>query len=118
MKDKYWKPQPEFHDYPAAYDYLSLIFTDQKSQGIVSALESSETITKKAKDILRASKLDLLSKNNSHVEEVLSKIKKGKKLSPILLVRGEKLIIADGYHRLCAIYYLSEDTEVLCRIVD
>ena len=39
-------------------------------------------------------------------------------LSPILLVRSEnKLIIADGYHRLCAIYYLSEDLEVPCRIV-
>jgi len=34
-----------------------------------------------------------------------------------LLVRTDhKLVIADGYHRVCAIYYLSEDLEIPCRI--
>ena len=44
--------------------------------------------------------------------------KKGKKLSPLLLIRSNgKLVIADGYHRICASYYLSEDLEVPCRLV-
>jgi disulfide oxidoreductase YuzD len=73
---------------------------------------------KKAKDILRASELPLLAKDNIHVKENLQKVKKGKKLSPVLLVRDSKLIIADGYHRVCAIYYLSEDLQVPCRITD
>jgi disulfide oxidoreductase YuzD len=75
-------------------------------------------IKKKSKDILRASNLPLLPKDNIHVKENLKKVNKGKKLSPILLVRDSKLIIADGYHRVCAIYYLSEDLEVPCRITD
>jgi hypothetical protein len=45
------------------------------------------------------------------------------KLSPILLVRGDSgrdrpLIIADGYHRVCASYYLDENAEVICHVVD
>ncbi|WP_294273197.1 hypothetical protein [uncultured Chryseobacterium sp.] len=52
------------------------------------------------------------------MKENLKKVKNKKKLSPILLVRGkERLIIADGYHRLCCSYYLTEDLEVPCRLV-
>jgi hypothetical protein len=48
----------------------------------------------------------------------LKKCKNGKKLSPLLLVRGNnKLITADGNHRIGASYYLSEDLEVPCRLV-
>jgi len=41
----------------------------------------------------------------------------------VLLVRGDlrtgvALQIADGYHRVCASYHLSEDTEIPCRIID
>jgi len=53
-----------------------------------------------------------------HVLTNLKKFKKGKKLSPLLLERVKgKLIIADGYHRICASYYLSKDLEVPCRLV-
>jgi disulfide oxidoreductase YuzD len=80
-------------------------------------LRASETITRKAKDILRASRLPLLDQDNVHVQSNLEKIKNKKKLSPVLLVAGETLIIADGYHRLCAIYFLSEDLDVPCRLI-
>jgi hypothetical protein len=113
-----WLLDPEEHDYPAALDYLELLFSSKKASELVSELKKSTTILKKAKDILRASELDLLDKDNKHVKENIKKSKHGKKLSPILLVRGsQKLIIADGYHRLCAIYYLSEDLEVPCRLI-
>jgi len=52
----------------------------------------------------------------------LAKIGAGKKLSPILLVRGAAdgstpLQIADGYHRVCASYVRDENTDIPCRLV-
>lgn len=114
-----WLPEPEAHDFPAALDYLELIFEPGAAAAFVTKLQQAETIRKKSKDIFRASSLPLLPKDNIHVKENLKKIKNSKKLSPILLIRGsqEKLIIADGYHRLCCSYYLTEDLEVPCRLV-
>jgi hypothetical protein len=43
-----------------------------------------------------------------------------RELSPILLVRDGRrgrLIIADGYHRLCAVYAFDEDAVIPCKIV-
>ena len=116
MKNKIWTIAPEDHDFPAALDFLGLLYPDAIAGEIVARLKNGETIKKKAKDILRACELPLLPKDNIHVKQDLQKVKNGKKLSPILLVRDGKLIIADGYHRVCSIYYLSEDLEVPCRI--
>jgi hypothetical protein len=70
-----------------------------------------------AKDILRASRLALLPADNHEVAKDLRKVKAGAKLSPVLLVRGTPLWVADGYHRVCASYNLDEDAEIPCRIV-
>jgi hypothetical protein len=56
------------------------------------------------------------------VKRDLKKVKEGKLLSPVLLVRGDlegdrPLIVADGYHRLCASYYLDENAEIPCHLV-
>ena len=77
----------------------------------------------KAKDLLRASQLQLLPANDPEVSNDLSKVAAGGRLSPVLLVRGRgaagvTLIVADGYHRICASYHLDEDTEIACRLVD
>ncbi|UKB82474.1 hypothetical protein LF887_15840 [Chryseobacterium sp. MEBOG06] len=117
-RDKIWLKEPEDHDFPAALDYLELIFEPDQAQKLVGKLKKAATISKKSKDILRASRLPLLPETNIHVKENLKKVEKNKKLSPILLVRGEHdLIIADGYHRLCCSYYLTEDLEVPCRLI-
>jgi len=74
----------------------------------------------KSKDIFRASQLSLVGVSNSHVEKDLKRIKAKTKLSPLLLVRDEgnsKLIIADGYHRLCAVYGIEQDAWIPCKIV-
>ncbi|HEX7844381.1 MAG TPA: hypothetical protein VF476_01195 [Chitinophagaceae bacterium] len=118
MKDSIWLTDPEEHDYPAAADYLDLLLPSAVVDAIVKRLRQEKTILKKSKDILRASQLPLLPKDNIHVMANMKKVKKGKKMSPVLLVRGQPLIIADGYHRLCAIYYLSEDLTIPCRITD
>jgi hypothetical protein len=113
-----WLANPEEHDFPAAVDYLELLMPTKDAATIVAQLKKAKTIIKKAKDILRASELPLLPKENKHVVANLKKFKKGKKLSPLLLIRSNgKLVIADGYHRICASYYLSEDLEVPCRLV-
>ena len=117
MDTKYWLSDPEDHDFPAAKDFLELVFPSAVAEDLTKRLRASETITRKAKDILRASRLPLLDKDNVHVQSNLEKIKNKKKLSPVLLVAGETLIIADGYHRLCAIYFLSEDLDVPCRLI-
>ena len=86
----------------------------------VEKLKSAAVTTFKAKDIFRASGLSLLGVSNSHVEKDRRKIRDGKKLSPLLLVREAargRVIIADGYHRLCAVYSLDEDAMIPCKIV-
>lgn len=113
-----WLKNPRDSNYPAAADYLDLLLPRNKVQKIVAALKKERTVKKKAKDILRASGLPLLPADNIHVLENIKKVKSGKKLSPVLLVRAPKLIVADGYHRVCSIYYLSEDLEIPCRITD
>jgi DNA invertase Pin-like site-specific DNA recombinase len=70
--------------------------------------------------IFRASGLSLLGVSNSHVETDRRKIVRGEQQSPILLVRDKargRVIIADGYHRLCAVYTFDEDALIPCRIV-
>lgn len=118
-----WLDAPEEHDYPAAGNYLSLLLTKHQVDEVVKGLQKAETVHYFAKDILRASNLPLLPMNDMHVAEDLAKVIKGKKLSPILLVRGNldrvvPLTIADGYHRACAGYHLADDTAIPCRIVD
>lgn len=119
MDKKYWLNEPEEHDFPAAQDYLELIMSAKDAKRIAELLKDAPTVQKKAKDILRASKLPLLTKSNIHVKQNLKKVKKGSRLSPVLLVRWNGLlIVADGYHRISTIYVLSEDLIIPCRIVD
>jgi hypothetical protein len=115
-----WLDKPEEQDYPAALSYLSLVWDAQSAAGLVERLRRAPMQTFKAKDIFRASGLSLLGISNSHVEKDRKKIKNGKRLSPLLLVRDTangKVVIADGYHRLCAVYGFSEDAPIPCKIV-
>lgn len=115
-----WLPLPEEHDYPAAHDYLSLIFENKKIDTMIAGLKSANITHFKAKDIFRASKLSLLGVSNSHVRKDKKSIEKNISLSPLLLVRDpgtSTVIIADGYHRLCAVYSYDEDAVIPCKIV-
>jgi len=115
-----WLDDVEEHDYPAAEAYLSLLYPPEKVAGMIAGLKSADIVQFKAKDIFRASQLSLLGVSNSHVEKDKEKIQKGKKLSPLLLLRDEqtgKVVIADGYHRMCAIYWFNEDALILCKII-
>jgi len=115
-----WLEVPEVHDYSEAQSYLTLTHPDDVAKTLVDRLKAAPVAKFKAKDIFRASGLSLLGVSNSHVEDDQKKIKKGMALSPLLLVRDtthEKVIIADGYHRLCAVYSYNEDAVIPCKIV-
>jgi len=115
-----WLSDGEEHDYPAAESYLSLLYSKEKVLEMMVGFKAAAIVQFKAKDIFRASQLSLLGVSNSHVEKDREKIKKGKSLSPLLLLRDQqngKLIIADGYHRLCAIYEINEDAFIHCKII-
>jgi hypothetical protein len=116
-----WLPEPEKQDYPAAHSYLSLTFEEETVDRLVRRLRKAPVVQFASKDIFRASALKLLDATNSHVAKDRKKIVIGGKLSPILLVRQPNLgrvIIADGYHRMCAVYSFDEDAVIPCKIVN
>lgn len=123
LKPEHWKLEPDEHDYPAALAYLSLILPPEAAQDVVTRLRAAEVQHFKAKDLLRASRLPLLARENFHVAADLRKVKRGQALSPVLLVRGQLerdvvLTVADGYHRICASYALDENADIPCHLVD
>jgi hypothetical protein len=115
-----WFEEPEEHDYPAAQSYLLLLFDAAAVASQIDRLRQAPMTSFKAKDIFRASGLSLLGVSNGHVDRDRKKIAAGKTLSPLLLVRDPahgKVVVADGYHRLCAVYSLDEDALIPCKIV-
>jgi hypothetical protein len=120
---EHWKEAPDQHDYPAAEDYLSLLTSPAEAKSLARRLRAAPIVHRKAKDLLRASRLPVLAPDNFHVAKDLKKVAEGALLSPVLLVRGmlrtdRPLVVADGYHRICASYHLNEDAEIPCRLTD
>ena len=107
MASEHWKDEPETADFPAARSYLSLLVGLEAANKLVKALRKQKHLTTfAAKDILRASGLPLLAADDSEVSTDLEKIQRGEKLSPVLLVEGFPLWVADGYHRICVSYHV------------
>jgi hypothetical protein len=118
---EHWTGEPAEHDFPAALEYLSLVLDEAIAKTVVGELRRVPTTARKAKDVLRASRLPLLPVDDAEVAKALKRVKKGERLSPVLLVRGsiaadQPLTVADGYHRICASYHLDDDAPVRCRI--
>jgi len=115
-----WLAEPEDHDYPAAGSYLCLLYDESVATKYVDQLRKASISKFKAKDIFRASGLSLLGVSDSHVVRDRAKVAAGQPLSPLLLVRAtnvQRVIIADGYHRMCAVYSFDEDALIPCKIV-
>ena len=118
-----WSEKEEDADFDAAFQYLSLLCSDRKAHALVKSLRAMKPIEHAAKDLLRAAQLPLLPRDEPHVDEDLKRIQKAKALAPVLVIRGDMangipLIVADGYHRICAIVYFDESAPVRCRIAD
>ena len=98
---EHWREQPDQHDYPAAEDYRSLLTSPTDARSLARRLRVAPVVHRKAKDLLRASRLPVLAPDNFHVAKDLKKVAEGTLLSPVLLVRGVlrmdmPLIVADG----------------------
>ena len=114
-----WLSEPEEHDYIAAQSYLSLLWDKKTSKAQVKELKRAGVSEFKSKDIFRAASLPLLRVSNSHVKKDQLKIEARQKISPLLLIRDSangRVVIADGYHRLCAVYSFDEDALIPCKI--
>ena len=114
-----WLKKPADHNYPSAESYLSLILDPVKAMAMVIFLKEEPIRFFKARDIFRASGLPLLGISQHQIEHNLKKIENEEPLSPILLVRDvehRRVIIADGYHRLCAVYHHNDNMEIPCKI--
>jgi hypothetical protein len=118
-----WKSSPKPKDYEGVMDFLTLLCSKSDAATLIDRLDKAEPIERAGKDILRAAQLPLLGKDDPHVSDDLKDIRKGKALAPVLLIRGDlekshSLIIADGYHRVCASYITDESAPISCRLVD
>ncbi len=116
-----WTNEGAASDFEAARKYLSLLAPDAKVDALVKNLRNAKIVDHAAKDLLRAAQLPLLPRDEPHVDADLKRIHKGKPLAPILAVRGDfalglPLVVADGYHRICAVCYFDENAPVHCRI--
>lgn len=123
MMDAKWRQKAAKHDFPAAGNYLGLLADSGLVNQIVAGLEKMPVTQHRANDILRAANLSLLPMDDPSVRRDLSKLIAGEQWAPVLLVRGDiqkglPLTIADGYHRVCASYHLSEDTPVPALLLD
>jgi hypothetical protein len=121
-KQVIWSKSPAQENFSAAQVYLSLICPSTRARALVAKLRRAQTVDHAAKDLLRASGLPLLSRDEKQVASDLKRIHKGKALSPVLLVQGAMksglpLTVADGYHRICAGCHFDEDVPIACRIV-
>jgi hypothetical protein len=117
-----WERVPNDDDFGAAARYLSLLMPPAQSATLASSLQGKALVQHRANDLLRASGLTLLTAGDPEVAKNLKKVKHGKKLSPILLIRGDigdaALTVADGYHRICASYHIDPDSDIPCCIGD
>ena len=104
-----WKRDVAQHDYAAASSYLSIRYGESKAQEVSEMLRKLPVITRRANDILRATRRDPLPLSDPGVLKDLKKVLAGKKLSPVLVAEGD---IADGYHRVSLAYALDPYADV------
>ncbi len=117
-----WAPRPGNTEFDGALRYLSLQFSESVARRLVAKARRTARSEHVAKDILRACQLPLLPKDERHVADNLKKIRKGKPMAPVILVRGDlmsgrSLVVADGYHRMCAACHADEDALVAVVLV-
>ena len=117
-----WASRPGKTELDGALRYLSLQFPNALARRLVAKARRAASVEHVAKDVLRASRLPLLPSDERHVADNIKKIRKEKSLAPVIVIqgnwmRGRPLIIADGYHRMCAACQEDEDAPVALVIV-
>lgn len=114
-----WLDKPVDKDYLSANDYLELLYGKKNARKWSKALKDAPMTSYLARDLLRASATPISEVQAFDWIKQEKEIASGTPLSPILLIRqenGQPLIIADGFHRLCAVFSVDQDTSVPCKI--
>jgi hypothetical protein len=111
-----WAPAPTEDDVRDAGWFLQLLDVP----GPITVDPTQQAY--QAKDLLRAARLPVLSKVNAGVRKWTKRLRGGDPLPPVLLLvgsldRDRPLIIAEGYHRVCACYLSDEQTMVECHFL-
>jgi hypothetical protein len=106
-----WADAPSSDDLADAAHFLSLL-------GAEITGDAGQIVYYPAKDLLRVAGVDTpLPRDNAGVRKYLERYRKGTPVYPCLIVPGAvyprtPLIIAEGFHRVCAAYHLEEATPV------
>ncbi|MFC3106706.1 hypothetical protein ACFQAT_27370 [Undibacterium arcticum] len=115
-----WLPEPADSDYDAAETFLKLLYKPKDCRRWSKRLRRAKISEYAAKDILRASATPMSEVNAFDWSKQKKEIDQGNPLSPILIVRqdnGQHLLIADGFHRMCALFAADQEVNVPCKIV-
>jgi hypothetical protein len=83
----------------AAHQYLSLLTSDSQAKRLIRDLRRAAPVEHAAEDLLRASQLPLLFRDDPHVDDDFKKIAKGKSLPPVLLSLGHEQGLTVGCRR-------------------
>lgn len=116
----HWKDVPDEKDYDGAAAYCSLLY-GEGAERYMRTLRCSPIVARRANDILRASGLPILEPNeqDSRVRDIVLKMVSGKRYAPVLLIPATNyLVIADGYHRVCAAYFIDPFMAVPCQLAN
>lgn len=114
-----WLADASESDYAAAAHFLALIDKPKEVDKALAEMRAAATVEYKATDLLRAAQLEIPAADDRPTREQIKKIKKGQAVEPVLLVRAaalKKVIVADGFHRICAAYRIDPDVVVHCKL--
>lgn len=110
-----WRKRPRNKDYPAAEAYLALIMGPARARAMGRRLRAAKLRQLPARDILRASRTPMSEVRAFDWVRQNKDIRKGRRFAPLLLVcdsQTGKLIVADGFHRLCAAFAQDQNATV------
>ncbi len=110
-----WSTKPKRKNYAAATAYLHLQFGCKVALALTTRLKRARIQKCAARDILRASHTPMAEVRAFDWDKQNKDIKRGRRFPPILLVcreHGAPVIIADGFHRLCAAFAFDQDIKV------
>jgi hypothetical protein len=114
-----WLDDANPSDYEAASHYLALVDTQKNIDKAVTDLKAAAIAEYKAIDLLRAAQLTVPKADDRPTREQIKKIERGEAVSPVLIVRVpalKKVIVADGFHRICAAYRIDPDVMLHCKL--
>lgn len=114
-----WLDDASAADYDAAGHYLALLDNQKNIDKAVADLKAGAIVEYKATDLLRAAHLAVPKADDRPTREQIKRIKRGEPVSPVLLVRVQALkqvIVADGFHRICAAYRIDPDVILHCKL--